>query len=65
MRILQETWLPEEMITMDPRYPIGNFEMPAQVTQGRRQQAMDEIASLPAKMRAAVKGLSEQQLDTP
>jgi hypothetical protein len=53
------------MLTMDPRYPIGNFEMPAQVTSARRQQAMEEIASLPAKMRAAVKGLKGAQLDTP
>jgi DinB family protein len=50
---------------MDSRYPIGNFEMPTQVTQTRRQQAIDEIASLPAKMRAAVNGLNDAQLDTP
>lgn len=50
---------------MDPRYPIGNFEMPAAITPQRRQQAMDEIASAPAKMRAAVKGLNDAQLDTP
>ena len=57
--------LPKEMLTMDPRYPIGNFEMPAEVTSARRQQAMEEIASLPGKMRAAVEGLEEAQLDTP
>src|SRR5436853_3009858 len=50
---------------MDPRYPIGKFEMPAQVTPARRQQAIDEIAATPAKMRAAAKGLSDSQLDTP
>jgi len=50
---------------MDPRFPIGDFQMPAQVTPARRQQAIEEIASTPAKMRAAVKGLSEAQLDTP
>jgi hypothetical protein len=50
---------------MDPRYPIGDFQMPAQVTPARRQQAIDEMASTPAKMRAAVKGLNETQLDTP
>src|SRR6266581_8047715 len=58
-------WLPEEKATMDPRYPIGKFEMPAQVTPARRQQAIDEIAAAPAKMRAAAKGLSDSQLDTP
>ena len=50
---------------MDPRYPIGNFEMPTQVTPVRRAQAMDEIAALPVKMRAAVNGLDDAQLDTP
>jgi uncharacterized damage-inducible protein DinB len=50
---------------MDPRYPIGKFEMPREVTPVRRQQAIEEIASAPAKLRAAVKGLSEVQLDTP
>ncbi len=50
---------------MDPRYPIGKFEMPAQVTPARRQQAIAEIAATPAKMRAAVKGLRGAHLDTP
>src|SRR5229473_3456605 len=50
---------------MDPRYPIGKFEMPAHATPTRRQQAIDEIAAAPAKMRAAVKGLNNSQLDTP
>ncbi len=49
---------------MDPRYPIGNFAMPAQVSPARRQQAIEEIAATPSKMRAAVKGLSDSQLDT-
>src|SRR5437773_9030940 len=59
------TKLPEEIVTMDPRYPIGKFEMPAQVTPARRQQAIEEIAATPAKMRAAARGLSDSQLDTP
>ena len=50
---------------MDPRYPIGDFAIPTQVTPARRQQAIEEIAAAPAKMRAAVKGLSDTQLDTP
>jgi uncharacterized damage-inducible protein DinB len=50
---------------MDPRYPIGKFEMPKEITAARRQQAIEEIASTPAKMRAAVKGLSEAQMNTP
>src|SRR5579862_8385784 len=50
---------------MDPRYPIGKFEMPANITQARRQQAIEELASTPSKLRAAVKGLNDSQFDTP
>ena len=50
---------------MDPRYPVGTFEMPAQVTPSKRQQAIDELAATPTKLRAAAKGLSDSQLDTP
>jgi uncharacterized damage-inducible protein DinB len=50
---------------MDPRYPIGKFAMPAQATPELRQAAIEEIASTPAKMRAAVTGLNDAQLDTP
>src|SRR2546425_9329592 len=50
---------------MDPRYPIGKFEMPAQATPVRRQRAIEEIAATPMKLRAAVKGLNDAQLDTP
>ena len=49
---------------MDARYPIGDFKMPSTVNQARRQQAIDEIASTPSKLRAAVKGLNDSQLDT-
>jgi len=50
---------------MDPRYPIGDFQMPANVTPALRQETIQKIADTPAKFRAAVKGLSESQLDTP
>lgn len=50
---------------MDPRFPIGKFEMPTGVASERRQAAIEEIASAPAKLRAAVKGLNDAQLDTP
>jgi DinB superfamily len=50
---------------MDPRYPIGPFAAPKDVTLARRLQAIDEIASTPAKLRFAVKGLTDSQLDTP
>src|SRR5262245_15946843 len=50
---------------MDPRYPIGNVAMPASVTSSLRQEAIQKIAETPAKLRAAVRGLNESQLDTP
>ena len=50
---------------MDPRYPIGKFELPKEVTPALRQAAIDDIAATPAKVRAAVAGLSDAQLNTP
>jgi uncharacterized damage-inducible protein DinB len=50
---------------MDPRYPIGKFEMPKDVTAALRREAMDEIAVTPKKLRTAVAGLTDAQLDTP
>jgi hypothetical protein len=50
---------------MDPRYPIGRLVLPAEVTAERRQEAINEMASLPAKLRRAVEGLDDAQLDTP
>jgi DinB superfamily len=54
----------------DPRYPIGKFhfeEPPSDVQKSDEQKIkfIDAIAQAPANMRAAVKGLSPQQLDTP
>jgi uncharacterized damage-inducible protein DinB len=50
---------------MDPRYPIGKFQQPLEITPALRQQAVDVIASTPGMMRRAVEGLSPSQLDTP
>ena len=50
---------------MDARYPVGKFELPKEVTPALRQAAIEELAATPTKVRAAVAGLSEAQLDTP
>src|ERR1700681_1199097 len=50
---------------MDPRYPIGKYAPPQEATPALRRQAISAIAEAPAKLRAAVKGLDEKQLDTP
>lgn len=49
----------------DLRHPIGKFVRPATLTQHEREEAIERIAELPQKLRAAVRGLSESQLDTP
>jgi hypothetical protein len=53
------------MSTADLRYPIGEFTLPASMTPASRSDAIEAIAALPERMRAAVNGLSESQLDTP
>jgi len=49
----------------DLRYPIGKFHFDGPLTEERKQTSLDDIAHTPANLRAAVKGLSEAQLDTP
>lgn len=50
----------------DPRYPIGKFRS-VRRTLSREERAalIDAIRETPARMRAAVAGLSDGQLDTP
>jgi uncharacterized damage-inducible protein DinB len=50
---------------MDPRYPVGKYSPPKEVTLELRKLAIDEIAAAPAKLRAALQGLNDAQLDTP
>ncbi len=50
---------------MDPRFPIGKYEPPANVTPELRRTAIEEIAAAPAKVRASIAGLNDAQLDTP
>jgi hypothetical protein len=49
----------------DHRYPIGKFSFPQSITADQRTQFIAEIAEAPAHLRAAVKGLDAQQLNTP
>jgi hypothetical protein len=50
---------------MDLRYPIGPFKMDENITGGKHQLFIDQIAETPARLRAAVDGLTVEQLDTP
>lgn len=47
------------------KYPIGKFESPQAYTNEDMHRWIDDIATLPSKLRHAVTGLNEQQLDTP
>ena len=49
----------------DLRFPIGKFQMQPVVNDEQRMQCIQDIADTPKNLRAAVRGLSEQQLDTP
>jgi len=50
----------------DLRYPVGKFNRPAAaLSADERRSLIDQIAATPARMREAVAGLNESQLDTP
>jgi uncharacterized damage-inducible protein DinB len=49
----------------DLRYPIGKFEMRGTVDEAQRPELIQQIAEAPARLREAVKGLTDAQLDTP
>jgi len=50
---------------MDLRYPVGQFSFSGVLSRASRDVLIDEISVTPEKMRAAVAGLSNEQLDTP
>jgi uncharacterized damage-inducible protein DinB len=50
---------------MDPRYPIGKYQAPPDISSAKRAEAIREIAAAPEKVRAAVSGLNDTQLETP
>ena len=49
----------------DPRYPIGKFTYDVPPTEAQRTILIEDIEKAPGALRAAVKGLSPQQLETP
>src|SRR5450755_4598546 len=49
----------------DPRFPIGKFHFDGPLSEDQRAQLIASIEQAPAALRAAVKDLSPQQLDTP
>lgn len=51
--------------TDDLRYPIGRFRAPASSNAEDRAAQIDTLRRLPERLREAVNGLSDSQLDTP
>lgn len=49
----------------DPRYPIGKPELHAKLADDQRDSMIEAISELPVVLRAAVRGLTNAQLDTP
>lgn len=49
----------------DPRYPIGAFTYSGAPSEAQRSQFIDDIEQTPAALRAAIKGLSPKQVETP
>ena len=52
-------------MTVDLSFPVGRFDKNATWTAESRRAALESIATLPQKLRAAVNGLTEAQIDTP
>jgi hypothetical protein len=49
----------------DPRYPLGKFKYDGVATPEVRAHRIEDVSKAPAALRAAVKGLTPPQLDTP
>jgi len=51
--------------TQDPRFPVGRFKPIANPAPKVLRESVAQLSALPARMRAAVDGLTDAQLDTP
>jgi uncharacterized damage-inducible protein DinB len=49
----------------DTRYPIGKFSFDGTLSDEQKQKFITDIEQAPGRLRAAIRGLSDQQLDTP
>jgi hypothetical protein len=50
---------------MDLQYPIGKFQWEGAITDAQRAQLIAQIEQAPARLRQAMAGLTEEQVDTP
>lgn len=51
--------------TQDPRFPVGRFKPVANPGPDILRESVAQLSALPARIREAVRGLSDAQLDTP
>jgi hypothetical protein len=49
----------------DLKYPVGRFVLKQEVPHGERAALIESLATVPARLKHAVEGLSQEQLDTP
>jgi len=49
----------------DNRYPIGKFERTETISDSQRKECIQQISEAPSRIRAAVQGLTEAQINTP
>ena len=49
----------------DPRFPIGKFAFSGPPDEKQREKVISDIEQTPAALRAAVNGLSPEQIETP
>jgi uncharacterized damage-inducible protein DinB len=49
----------------DLRYPVGHFKAAGPYSAPQRREHIESLRDLPARLRAAVEGLDDAQLDTP
>ena len=49
----------------DLRYPVGEFRLKTEITNGQRKELIASLAEVPVKLRAAIAGLAPPQLNEP
>src|ERR1700680_803353 len=49
----------------DPRFPIGKFKFDGPPSEAQQNKLNDDIEQTPAALRAAIKNLSPEQIETP
>ncbi|WP_276357988.1 YfiT family bacillithiol transferase [Cohnella caldifontis] len=52
-------------MTNDPRYPIGKFQHQGEISAEQREEWIRQVEEAPQRLEAALRGLTEEQLDTP